>query len=265
MTPRAKLAWIAPAVLIAGALFGRPQAGAQVPQPVGEASRRECFELRATQDGAAVGFASLPRMHTPQGVQLEWQIHFPEQELRVWHVETRSDSGARWVWREQQPRRGRTVVAEHAGERVDVTEWGRPIVWRKSLAASGPSCFPLELQELLRRGELAPGDYCWFDPLSNEVESVQLVLQTVASFAPRDEILADDAEPPACEDLRQADLLRVDRSLAASWTFRGDELVSFRWQRGGLNAVRIDAERFEAGIATPASAEAQPAPPPPQR
>jgi len=248
--------------MVAGALFGR----AQEQQPSPEASRRECFELRLSPEGAAVGFASLHRTPTPQGPQLEWQIHFPEQELRVWHVETRNDQGARWVWREQQPRRGRTVVAEHAGDRVEVTEWGRECVWRKTLAASGPSCFPLELQELLRRGELAAGELCLFDPLSNEVESVRLVLRPEprSQTTPGPVSIAGEELLAPMND-RHAELVRADGSLALGWTFRGEELQSFRWQRGGWIAVRVGVERFEAGIAGPALAKSAPEAQPPPR
>jgi hypothetical protein len=238
--------WIRLALLILGSLFVRTWPFAAAAPEVREQHRKECFELRSSPNGPSVGFASLQRTDTPLGRQLEWQIQFPEQQLRIWHVETNSPTERRWVWREQQPRRGRSVTAVDDGESLEVTEWGRAFAWRKQMASAAPSSFPLELAEQVRAGALAPGHYALFDPLANAMESVQLVLSTRAIEA------SAVAEAHPGEALRQADFVREDGSLAASWTFKGSELHSFRWQRGDLYAVRIADESLErsAQVAT---------------
>ena len=136
--------------------------------------RLECFELRRTSDGPALGFASLFRTDSGANVQLEWQVNFPDAELDIWHVETCEAETRRWTWRERQPRSSRTVNADRVGPAVEVTEWGRPSVWRAVLPTTGPCLFPLELEERLRAGALASDHVALFDPLSNSVESVRI-------------------------------------------------------------------------------------------
>ena len=194
-------------------------------------SRRvECFELRRTSDGPALGFASLHRTDSGANVQLEWQVNFPEAELDIWHVETCEAEARRWIWRERQPRNSRTVDANRVGPAIEVTEWGRPCVWRAALPTTGPCLFPLELEERLRVGAVASDTIALFDPLSNSVEAVRIEV--------------GESESGTGAQLRTVDLVRADGSLAGSWTFLERELVSFRWQRGGLIAVRIDEQSY---------------------
>lgn len=221
--------------LAAGALADQRSAGAQ--QNAARESdaganrhRVECFELRSAADGPAVGFASLHRTDALEGTLLEWQISFPNEGLNIFHAESCDDNGQRWVWRESQARRSRSVIAAQSGPALDVTEWGRPRPWRSQFPVSDSGAFPLELEERLRADEMRSGNFALFDPLANEVESVRLVV--------------GGSQPNHTEDLRRAELVRDDGSLAGSWTFHGAELVSFSWQRGGLIAVRVDRDRF---------------------
>jgi hypothetical protein len=197
--------------------------------------RVECFELRDTADGPPLGFASLHRTDSPEGTLLEWQISFPADGLNIFHAESCDQLGRRWGWRESRPRHSRSVTAEDKGTSVGVTEWGRPSVFRTALPTGDASTFPLELEERLRLGELNGGCFSLFDPMANSIESVRLELST--------------SPPEPVGDLRRADLIRDDGSLAGSWTFRGAELVSFAWQRGGLIAVRVDPENFAPHVA----------------
>ncbi len=221
---------IATALIVAGATSAS-HAGEGPPTAQREISRRvECFELRRTPDGPALGFASLHRTDSGANVQLEWQVNFPDAELDIWHVETCEAEARHWTWRERRPRSSRTVNAERVGAAVEVTEWGRPCVWRAVLPSSGPSLFPLELEERLRAGALASDTVALFDPLSNSVETVRIEV--------------GESESGTAGGPRSVDLVRADGSLAGSWTFLERELVSFRWQRGGLIAVRIDEQSY---------------------
>ncbi|HUR28919.1 MAG TPA: hypothetical protein VM509_12085 [Planctomycetota bacterium] len=213
-----------------GALACLPRAGA-----ASDASRHrlECFELRASADGPALGSATLHRTDSGSGTLLEWQIRFAEEDLSIWHAESEDDNGRRWVWREGRARAGRSVVAETLPGAVDVTEWGRPAVWRRKLAAAEGCFFPLQIEERVRKGELAAGTFQVFDPLANAVETVRLTIE---------------AAPGTTDELRRAELVRDDGSLAGSWTFHGSELVSFTWQRGGLVAVRADRQRVPGAV-----------------
>jgi hypothetical protein len=173
--------WIRLALLILGSLFVRTWPFAAAAPEVREQHRKECFELRSSPNGPSVGFASLQRTDTPLGRQLEWQIQFPEQQLRIWHVETNSPTERRWVWREQQPRRGRSVTAVDDGESLEVTEWGRAFAWRKQMASAAPSSFPLELAEQVRAGALAPGHYALSCPvfcIEQSFSSVSMMIAT---------------------------------------------------------------------------------------
>lgn len=238
---------IATALLVAGATSATQAVEAAPPAELAILRRVECFELRRTSDGPALGFASMRRTDSGANVQLEWQVNFPDAELNVWHVETCEAESRRWIWRERQPRNSRTVNAERVGTAVEVTEWGRPCVWRAVLPTFGPCFFPLELEERLRAGAVGSKSIALFDPLSNSVESVRIEVSESGSGAV--------AGP------RNVDLIRADGSLAGSWTFLERELVSFRWQRGGLIAVRIDeqsyASRRFAGRAAKPDAEAE--------
>ena len=227
--------------LCSGAFVAERSVGAQqsagpVPEEANRQHRVECFELRALADGPALGFASLHRTDSSAGTLLEWQISFPAAELNLWHAESRDSAGQRWIFRERQPRRARSVIANQAGSALDVTEWGRPSVWKSALSVTESSAFPLELEERLRKGEVSAGNFTLFDPLANAVENVRLEV----------------AE--ACLDgvagLRRAELVRDDGTLAASWTFHDTQLASFSWQRGGLLAVRVDRDHFAPNAAS---------------
>jgi hypothetical protein len=231
---------IAGSSVVALGLSGLPRADA-----AREANRHriECFELRAASDGPVVGTATLHRTDAERGTLLEWQIRFDGEDLDVWHAESQDDNGRRWVWRESRARAGRSVIAEAEPGAVSVTEWGRPSVWRRKLPAGDGFTFPLELQERLRRNELASGVFQLFDPLANAVETVRLTVEQ---------------DPSATDGLRRAALVREDGTLAGSYTFHGAELVSFAWQRGGLVAVRAERERVKRAVVQASTGPAEP-------
>jgi len=233
--------------LISGALAGQPGLEAAQGSDTDTSARTqrlECFELRSSAAGPAVGYASLHRTDSERGTMLEWQINFPDDELDIWHTETLDASGARWIWRERQERRSRSVVVERKDAGLNVTEWGRQIVWRRALAADGSSFFPLELEERLRAGEAIPKELAIFDPMGNDIDLLRVV--------------QDNGQAGQQDALRRTDLVRPDGTLAASWTFHGGELLSFAWQRGGLIAVRVAPERFASHTVRTARLEAQP-------
>lgn len=187
--------------------------------------RVEYFELRTDSAGPAIGTARLLRSDSAAGSELEWQIRFAGDGFEAWQVESRSASGRRCLWRERAERRSRTLVAEEVGGSLELTEWGMPSVFREVVPSEGPIFFPLELSERLRTATLEAKQIALFDPLSNSVIPVT--------------VQDGGREQDTGSGLRQVDLARADGTLAGSWTFLGKELVSFRWQRGGLTAVRV--------------------------
>lgn len=196
--------------------------------------RVECFELRAGQSPTVVGYASLHRSDGPDGSLLEWQIHFPADDVSVWHAENRAATEHRWTWRERRTRASRAVAADDRGDALAVTEWGRPTVWRTTLSAPGDAHFPLELQERLRADLPVDSHALLFDPLSNDLDAV--------------EVVRCDAPVESGEE-RRFELRRTDGSSAGRWSFQGAELIGFEWQAGGLRGQRIDAEGYSTGLA----------------
>lgn len=216
--------------------------------PAARVHRVECFELRGAPDGPVLGTASLHRSDEAGATQLEWQIHFPKDEVDVWHVESFDDLGEQWVWREHAAGGGRSLVLRRHTDRLDVTEWGGRTPRRSTIARD--CFFPLELLENLRAGALRSPTVSVFDPLASTVESLRLVSTPVdaapAGSSEGPEAVASPPAPAASGDARATvrhELLRADGTLFASFTFLGGELVAFRWQRGGLIAVRVPEER----------------------
>lgn len=222
--------------LVAAGLF-LVAAGSAFPSSGGVREHRlECFELRGEPGGPPLGFASLHRSDEPGATQLEWQILFHDSEgegdIQVWHVETHDGQGRRWVWRERAAEDARSLVVESSDDCLELVEWGQRTALRQQLSVPANSFFPLELCERLREGEPPAADVALLDPLSNSIEQLRLVT-----------LPAEHAPGAPESELRRYELLRADGSLFAAWTFLGKELVGFQWQRDGLVAVRVEAER----------------------
>jgi hypothetical protein len=258
--------------------FSDLQAGADVPQ-----LREEFFALSlpvpatplapdatgarehalAAPPAPPVGVVCLRKSAVPSGEQLEWEFTFPDEQLRVLHVERLTKSGPKLVWRELRPGAGRTLLSEWnaQGRELDVVEWGRPQIARHRLDASEGALFPLFLLELARKGGALQGRHQLFDPTSLSLESIEMETRYFGEPVGAAHAAAGDSDEPtpigpqAFELRREVRLSRDDGTCAGSYVFQGTELLSFQWQSGGLEARRISAEDYERErIRTPVSA-----------
>lgn len=184
-----------------------------------------------------VGLATWRRRVEADGQQCEWELRFRDDDTRVLQVERVRDGRRELVWREWRPGSGRTLLASRdpASASIELVEWGRRQSLRLRFEAAGAALFPLELLELARRGELAAGPLTLFDPLSRSLSEVRAAIT-----------VADRPEPSAERTLA---LSRPDGTCAGTWRLRGEELLGFRWQDGGLEARRIDAEEHARRLA----------------
>jgi hypothetical protein len=139
------------------------------------------------------------------------------------------------VWREVSPGAGRTLLAEwtEGGSQLRILEWGTDGSLRESFETARGAVMPLYLAELVRLGRVSGGRQLVVDPLARTL--VPVTLHT--SYRP-------DPDPEGGGEgfLRLVELRREDESLAASYTFRGEELIGFRWQAGGWSAERTTAD-----------------------
>lgn len=218
-------------------------AGAGSQTPATEV-RAECFALALETpvegEPQHVGLARLSRTEVGGDTLLEWELTFAADELQVLHVERFDPAGAKLVWREVGRGRGRTVLAELAseGSTLRVVDWSSERA-REDVLVETSALLPLAQLELARRGELCDGAQSVFDPLSRALE----VRETRTRFEPAP--VAGGGASQATPGEREVEARRADGTLAWSARFRGDELVGYRWQAGGLVARRISAAEFE--------------------
>lgn len=234
----------AQSLVVVGVLGLVVMASGNVPSFEGEV-RTECFalELDTPVEGHAshVGVAKLTRTEVGDETLLEWDLRFVEEDVRVLHVERLGLDGAKLVWREISPGHGRTVLAELGGDSATL----RVIDWsstreREDVHVSSGALLPLACLELLRRGELCDGVQPVFDPLSRALEP----LETNTRF--EGSPVADATESWKLE--REVEASRADGTRAWSARFCGDELLTFRWQSGGLVARRISAGDYATEV-----------------
>jgi hypothetical protein len=184
------------------------------------------------------------------GMQLECDCLFRRdgdgvEPEHVLHVERLSSDGPRLVWREWGPARARSLTAEWTrdGKGLRMVESCRGGMPRETLSAGDGAVMPLYLLELARGGGVTSGKYRRLDPLSRELETIEL------STSYR-------AEPGG--SVRVVELTREDASLAGRFEFRGADLVSFQWQEGDLFARRITAQQYAEKSASKAVVDRRP-------
>jgi hypothetical protein len=194
---------------------------------------------RAAREGA-VGLVALRRRQVDGGWQLEQDILFPFEGVRLLAVECLDARSPRLVWREITPSGGRTIFAEWTAqsERLKSVEWGADGSLRESIGTSRGAVMPQYLLELARRGRIAAGRFEVFDPCSGRLEpwSVELSYNRSSAAAPVSSV--------APEYLRRLEFRRADGTLAGSYEFDGTRLVRFQWQAGSLRARSISAQEF---------------------
>jgi hypothetical protein len=232
-----------------GGLTGAAHAGEGGGRAAAEALREECFVLeQVAEEGRSsggrdeapqvVGVARCRRLLLDEGWQLEWDVHFLEEQTRVLHVERWSASGVAMIWRELRPRSGRTVTAQWSdeGRALLVREWGGPQRVEVEVPAPGGGVLPLGLLELAREGVVEGGVLRTFDPLARAFEPLRM------------------SQALEVDGTRRVELRREDGTQAATWWLDGEGLSGFCWQGGGLRARRVGAGEYEERL--------QPAPPP---
>lgn len=208
-----------------------PAVGLEVIDALGEARGR-----------GELGIVEFRRRPVDGGWQLEQDVAFPFEGVRLMAVECLSAKSPRLVWREVTPRGGRTIFAEWMArsQELKVLEWGLDGSLRESLETSRGAIMPHYLLELVRSGRVDGGSFEVFDPLRGRLEHWTLEQRYVLG-EPGDERTAEDPTHPQ----REIELRRDDGTLAGRYRFEGTELVAFQWQEGGLELRRIDPAEYE--------------------
>jgi len=249
----AALTWILLSVL-APAQAPRPDSGSSAEPARGSPPTSEHFVLEwggatshpaASYDGAQalrqaardgrVGLVALHRRRVDGGWQLEQEVVFPFEGLRLLAVECLSARSPRLVWREIGLAGGRTIFAEWTAqsEELRVLEWGVDGSLRESIATGRGAVMPQYLLDLCRHGELSGGSFRVFDPLSGALEDWVLEV---------DYLREGTAESEPAGYRRRVELRRSDGSLAGRYLFAGTRLERFQWQEGQLSARWISAQ-----------------------
>lgn len=209
------------------------------------AGQRGSVQLREAARAGAVGLVVLRRREVDGGWQLEQDVAFPFEEVRLMAVECLDPRSPRLVWREVAPGGGRTIFAEWTAEseRLKAVEWGLDGSLRESISTTRGAVMPQYLLELARRGRLVAGRFEVFDPISGELETWSVEL----SYRRREARSDAGGESPrgAGDYTRRLEFRREDGSLAGRYDFDGTQLVRFQWQAGSLVARRISPEAYE--------------------
>lgn len=185
-----------------------------------------------------LGLVEFHRRRVAGGWQLEQEVNFPFDQVRLMAVECLSARSPRLVWREICASGGRTIFAEWTAEseRLKVVEWGVDGSLRESLSTSRGAVMPQYLLELARTGQIVGGRFEVFDPLRGELDEWTLELAYLR-------VDGDQSANPAAYR-RRLEFRRRDGSLAGRYLFEGGRLESFQWQEGQVRARRISAELF---------------------
>lgn len=205
--------------------------------------------IRGLENAARRGELGLVEFHRKRvngGWQLEQDVDFPFEHVRLMAVECLSPKSPRLVWRELTPQGGRTVFAEWTArnEQLKVYEWGQDGSLRETLDAREGAIMPQYLLELVRAGTVTSGRYGVFDPLVGDIVEWTLEVSNLPDpDAPTGE---EQLTSNSALGLRQAEFRRSDGSLAGRYRFAGDDLVEFEWQEGCLRLRRITAEEYGA-------------------
>lgn len=181
-----------------------------------------------------IGFVEMRRREFDGAPQLELEVAYPFENIRLFTVECLNPRSPRLVWREVSRGAGRTVFAEWTAESEElrVLEWGIDGKLRERSATREGAVMPHYLLELVRAGNTTSGSFEVFDPLSHELET-----WTLTTAYERDSRASVDY-------LRKVEFHRSDGTLAGRYVFRGTELLRFQWQEGGATARRVGGEEL---------------------
>ncbi|MEW6073940.1 MAG: hypothetical protein AB1726_15270 [Planctomycetota bacterium] len=167
----------------------------------------------------------------PRGLRLETQTIFFAAGARVIHTEVLSRDERKLVYREVRPGGGRTLVLEWpAGGEPRVLETSGGRVQRHLVETARGMFLPLALVEEARRGAVLAGPLSVFSPLAAAAEPLVVDCRDVAGADP---------------GRRELTLSRAGGVFAGSFTFAGDSLARFQWQKGGVQARPISAADHE--------------------
>jgi len=195
---------------------------------------------RAAREGA-LGLVEVRRRKVQGSWQLEQDVHFPFEEVRLLAVECLSRKSPRLVWREIFPGGGRTIFAEWTSESEELKafEWGLDGSLREYHDTSRGAVMPQYLLELVRSGQAVGGRFEVFDPLIGALDiwSLDVTYQREHSDS--------DADDESGEYIRRAEFRRRDGTLAGLYRFAGTRLISFQWQEGDVVAKRISRIEYE--------------------
>lgn len=194
---------------------------------------------RAVRD-KHLGLVEFHRRRVAGGWQLEQEVNFPFESVRLMAVECLSASSPRLVWREIGDQGGRTIFAEWAAqsEQLKVLEWGVDGSLRETIGTSQGAVMPQYLLELAREGKLVGGRFQVFDPLRGALDEWRLEVSYLRSESTTGVELEGEGYH------RRVEFLREDGTSAGSYLFDGQRLISFQWQTGSIHARRISAEDY---------------------
>lgn len=262
----------APSMILA-LLLTAVGAAAQTPAPEAAPTRVETFVIERDETPGAgsdpwsllagdvapsqepAGYLLWRRSEGEDGATLEWDVRFLERDTRVLEIERPAAAGAALVYRELRPQSGRTLSAEwvEQGSALRLREWGGPEGLQLRLDDCDGGRFRLGLLEDLRAAAAPPRAARVFDPLGRRFEHLAVEVEHGPADGPR-------------SGARIVRLTREDGSSAGAWLLRGEEVLGFQWQAGGLRARRIDAQEYDRRMAEierrRASEDAAPATPP---
>jgi len=210
-------------------------------------------ELRLDAGRGRLGVVQLRRSQIDHGWQLELEVCYPFEGVRLLAVECLNPRSPRLVWREILPGGGRTVFAEWTEDSAELRalEWGVDGSLRERKSTCRGAVMPQYLLELARCGQVTGGTFEVFDPLLRDL-SRQTLSTSYEPAEGRGEVIG------GCP--RRVELRQDDGTLAGSYLFEGTRLVSFRWQEGevearGITEAEYDELRARWGMAPAESVE----------
>ncbi len=185
----------------------------------------------------ALGLVELRRTRVDSGWQLEQEVHYPFEGIRLLAVECLNPRSPRLVWREISTAAGRTVFAEWTAdsEELRALEWGVDGSLRETCSTSRGAVMPHYLLELARCGQITGGTFEVFDPLARD-----LARWSVSTAYVREEEGGERDGYP-----RRVEFRREDGTLAGRYVFRGARLLSFQWQEGEVRARAIPQAEYD--------------------
>lgn len=206
----------------------------ETPHPARGYQGLEALELAARR--GSLGLVEYRRHRTETSWQLEQEVGFPFEGIRLLAVEDLDPANPRLVWRELSTGAGRTVFAEWTAgsEELRAKEWGVGESLRGQNSTRRGAVMPLYLLELARTSRVTTGRFEVFDPLARDLQT-----WTVNTAYRR----ADGARDPRALR-REVEFIRSDGSLAGRYVFRGSRLIGFCWQEGAVRAKPISAREY---------------------